>query len=179
MGFVHCPAPCHPPRAITAIHRPGTLPTHQAFSHHQTLMRLLTMRASSLIGALAVVGLSSMPAAARAQDPLTLYPKNYTVLVENDEVRVLSFFLAKGDREEFHQHPANVAVFLNDFTIRFTFPDGRTGMREGHPGVVAYSDATVHASENIGDTDAHGIIIELKRPGAGTGKATSAAGGDR
>lgn len=109
--------------------------------------------------------LTALVGTAHAQDPLAMYPQNYEVLVENDRVRVLDFRLRKGDSEEPHAHPANVAVFLADFTIRFTFPDGTTGLREGHPGVVAYSEAVTHASRNIGDTDAHGVLVELKEPG--------------
>ena len=30
----------------------------------------------------------------------------------------------------------------------------------------AYSEPTTHASENIGDTDAHGILVELQSPAA-------------
>ena len=116
---------------------------------------------------LGCVALGGLPAPAQAADPLVLYPGNYKVLFENDRVRVLDFQLKKGATEKPHTHPANVAVFLNDFTIRFTFPDGTTGLREGHPGVVAFSEAVTHASENIGETDAHGVLVELKTPAAG------------
>ena len=114
-----------------------------------------------LVGLLA---LGALPTASRAQDPVPLYPNNYKVLFENDRVRVLDFVLRKGDREKPHFHPANVAVFLADFKIRFTLPDGSTRMREGHPGAVAWSDAIVHEPVNVGDTEAHGILVELKDP---------------
>jgi quercetin dioxygenase-like cupin family protein len=104
------------------------------------------------------------PAAALAQDPVPLYPANYKVLFENDRVRVLDFVLRKGDHEKPHFHPANVAVFLADFKIRFTLPDGTTRMRDGRPGEVAWSDAIVHEPVNVGETDAHGILVELKDP---------------
>jgi quercetin dioxygenase-like cupin family protein len=106
---------------------------------------------------------------ARAQpapDPVPLYPENYKVLFENDRVRVLDFTLRKGASERAHFHPANVAVFLADFKIRFTLPDGSTRMREGHPGEVAWSDAIVHTPVNVGETDAHGILVELKTAAA-------------
>jgi len=112
--------------------------------------------------ALEFAGLLGLSALGSAQDPVPLYPENYKVLFENDQVRVLDFKLRKGDTEKAHFHPANVAVFLADFKIRFTLPDGTTRMREGHPGEVAWSDAIVHRPVNVGDTDAHGILIELK-----------------
>lgn len=100
--------------------------------------------------------------AAFAQDPVPLYPDNYKVLLENDRVRVLDFQLKKGAKENFHQHPAAVTYVLAPFKIRFTFPDGTMKIREAKAGDVFYGEAVVHASENIGDTDAHGILIEMK-----------------
>ena len=100
--------------------------------------------------------------AATAQDPVPLYPDNYKVLLENDRVRVLDFRLNKGAREDLHGHPAAVTYVLTPFKIRFTFADGSTRIREAKAGDVFYGDALTHASENIGDTDAHGLLIEMK-----------------
>src|SRR5215510_2598704 len=99
---------------------------------------------------------------AEAQDPVPLYPGNYKVLLENDRVRVLDFQLKKGAKEDFHAHPAAVTYVLAPFKIRFTFPDGSTRIREAKAGDVFYGEALTHASENIGDTDAHGLLIEMK-----------------
>jgi quinol monooxygenase YgiN/quercetin dioxygenase-like cupin family protein len=126
----------------------------------------MTMRLSILsLGALL-----ALPAA--AQDPVPLYPENYKVLTENERVRVVDFRLRKGATEKPHSHPAHVAVFLADARIRFTLPDGQTRIREARTGEIAYSDPTSHASENIGDTDAHGILVELKTP-PGSGAAAT------
>jgi quinol monooxygenase YgiN/quercetin dioxygenase-like cupin family protein len=95
-------------------------------------------------------------------DPLKLYPANYKVLYENDRVRVLDFKLKKGAKENAHMHPAHVAHVLTGFKIRFTFPGGKTAIRETKNGDVLFSEAVTHASENIGNTDAHGILVELK-----------------
>ena len=102
----------------------------------------------------------------QTQDPLNLYPDNYKVIVENDRVRVLDFKLKKGAKENTHMHPAHVVYFHTGFKIRFTFPDGKTAIRQTKSGDVLYSDVVAHASENIGDTDAHGILVELKTPAA-------------
>ena len=119
---------------------------------------------------LALVALVGLPAAGLCQDPLALYPENYRVLFENDRVRVVDFRLAKGATEKSHSHPAHVAVFLANFKIRFTLPDGQTRIRDAKYGEAAYSDATTHASQNIGDTDGHGILVELKAPSSGEKK---------
>ena len=110
----------------------------------------------------AVFGLILFAGAAVAQDPVPLYPQNYKVLLENDRVRVLDFQLKKGAKEDFHAHPAAVTYVIAPFKIRFTFPDGSSRIREANAGDVFYGDALTHASENIGDTDAHGLLIEMK-----------------
>lgn len=121
--------------------------------------------------ALAATLLAGAPLAALAQDPLPIYPDNYKLLFENDRVRVLDFKLRKGDREDFHSHPAHVALVLTGFKIRFTLPGGETRIRETKDGDVLFSEAVIHSPENIGDTDAHGILIEMKTPTAGAAGA--------
>jgi quinol monooxygenase YgiN len=119
-----------------------------------------------LLSPLALAALTLLPAVAAAQDPVPIYPANYTVMIENDRVRVMDFRLRKGDREDFHSHPAHVLYVLEPFKISFRFPDGRAGTREVKAGEVLYSDAVTHSPTNIGDTDAHGILVELKTPTA-------------
>jgi quinol monooxygenase YgiN/quercetin dioxygenase-like cupin family protein len=116
---------------------------------------------SLALGAIAVLS-----ATAQAQDPVPVYPGNYKVLIENEQVRVLDFRLRRGDTEDFHSHPPHVLYVLEPFKIRFRFPDGRTGMRETKAGEVLYSEAVTHSPVNVGDTDAHGILVELKTPAA-------------
>ena len=82
--------------------------------------------------------------------------------MENDRVRVLDFRLRKGDTEEMHSHPAHVLYVLEGFKVRFTLPDGQVRIRETTMGDVLYSDAVMHSPVNIGSTDAHGILVELK-----------------
>jgi quinol monooxygenase YgiN/quercetin dioxygenase-like cupin family protein len=95
-------------------------------------------------------------------DPVPVYKDNYKVLLENERVRVLDFKLRKGDHEDFHEHPAHVLFVLTGFKIMFKVPDGRTAIRETKAGDVLFSDAVTHSPTNIGDTDAHGILVELK-----------------
>jgi quinol monooxygenase YgiN/quercetin dioxygenase-like cupin family protein len=108
-------------------------------------------------------------------DPLKIYPENYKIIIENERVRVLDFKLQKGAKEHTHRHPAHVVYVLTGFKIRFSFPDGKTAVRETKTGDVLYSDAVAHASENIGDTDAHGILVELKTPAARDAAAANPA----
>ncbi len=120
------------------------------------------MSATKRVLAIGLLALGVMASGALAQDPVPIYPDNYKVLLENDRVRVLDFKLRQGDTEDFHSHPAHVLFVLEGFKIRFRFPDGRTGMRETKAGEVLFSEAVTHSPVNIGETDAHGILIELK-----------------
>jgi quinol monooxygenase YgiN/quercetin dioxygenase-like cupin family protein len=114
---------------------------------------------------------------ARAQDPVPLYPENYKVLIESDRVRALDFRLRKGATEQFHMHPAHVLYVLEPFTIRFKLPGGRTAERRARVGEVLYSNAVMHSPTNVGETDAHGIQIELKgQSAAASGRASAALG---
>jgi quinol monooxygenase YgiN len=82
----------------------------------------------------------------------------------------MDFKLRKGDTEEFHMHPAHVLYVITGFKVMFRFPDGRTAVRETKAGDVLFSEAVTHSPINIGDTDAHGILIELK---LGSGKSVN------
>lgn len=113
---------------------------------------------------LSLIALACLSFVALAQDPAPIYPDNYKVIIENDRVRVMDFKLRKGAKEDFHAHPAHVVYVLAGFKIMFHFPDGKTALRETKTGDVLFSEAVTHASENIGDTDAHGLLIELKKP---------------
>jgi hypothetical protein len=82
----------------------------------------------SLILSLAILLLAPFLAFGQGQDLLKLYPENYKVIMENDRVRGLDFRLRKGAKENSHDHPAHVVYVLTGFKIRFTFPDGKTGI---------------------------------------------------
>lgn len=127
---------------------------------------------------LALSLLCAVPAMAAAQDPTTLYPGNYKVMILNDQVRVMDFQLKRGATEKMHMHPAHVLYVLTGFKIRFTFPDGSTKVREAKAGDVLYSEAVMHSPENIGDTDAHGILVELRNPPVARPAGAPGSGGD-
>jgi len=109
------------------------------------------------------IALSIVASCAMSQDPVPLYPDNYKILLENDKVRVMEFKLKKGATEQFHQHPPAVTYVLDPFKIRFTFPDGTTKIRETKTGDVLYGDSVTHSPLNIGETNARGIIVEMKQ----------------
>src|ERR1700674_5687916 len=97
-----------------------------------------------------------------AQDAVKVDPKHYTVVTENDQVRVLKVHYGPHEKSVMHSHPATVAVFLTDATAKFTYPDGKTEIRNVKAGDAQYGASTVHLPENTGDAGMVVIVVELK-----------------
>ncbi len=110
-----------------------------------------------------------MVSSALAQDPVKVDPKHYSVVLENEHVRVLKIHYDAHEKSVMHEHPGAVAVFLTDGDVKFTMPDGKT--QEMHPkaGTAQYTAAGKHLPENLGDKPFDVMLVELK------GKAHHAA----
>ena len=98
-----------------------------------------------------------------AQDVMKVAPDSHTVLLENDQVRVLKVVMKPGQKAPMHSHPHNVAYYLSDAKVKITLPDGKTQEREIKAGSSSWSEATTHMAENIGTTELQEIQIELKK----------------
>ena len=97
------------------------------------------------------------------QDAVSVSPQYYTIRLENDHVRVLEFRLKPGQKEAMHTHGAGVAYIVSTAQVRTSFPDGASVDGAFQANDVHWRDKTVtHTVENIGTTDAHAIIVELK-----------------
>jgi len=96
------------------------------------------------------------------QDPIATDGDKYSVVLENERVRVLRYHDEPGDRTTQHAHPDYVLYAESSFKRRLTFPDGRKQEVEVKTGSVGYMKAHIHIGENIGDTNTDVIIVELK-----------------
>jgi quercetin dioxygenase-like cupin family protein/ketosteroid isomerase-like protein len=103
---------------------------------------------------------------AHAQDPVKVSPQYYKVLLENDQVRVLEYRLKAGEKEPMHSHPAGVVYVLGGAKLKMSHPEGKTEESAAAPGETFWRNPTTHAIENVGDTEAHAIAIDLKSPGS-------------
>jgi quercetin dioxygenase-like cupin family protein len=97
-----------------------------------------------------------------AQDAVKVDPKHYSVVSENDQVRILKVHYGPHERSVMHSHPATVAVFLTDAKGTFTFPDGKKEDFNVKAGQAQYSAAGKHLPENAGDAGMDVIVTELK-----------------
>ena len=101
-------------------------------------------------------------------DPTVTDPDLYTVVFENDRVRVLEYRDEPGARTHVHRHPDSVMVTLSSFRRRVTAGDRRVEV-ELRAGDARWVGAQEHAGENVGTTESHAIFVELKEPApAGT-----------
>jgi len=98
-----------------------------------------------------------------AQDAVKTDPKHYTVVSENDDVRILRVHYGPHDKSVMHSHPKSVAVFLTDSKAHFTLPDGKTQDMSVKAGESMYTAAGTHLPENTGDKDMELILVELKK----------------
>jgi beta-alanine degradation protein BauB len=99
-----------------------------------------------------------------AQDAATVTPKVVKVKLDNDRVRVLDYVSDPGDTEDWHTHPAFVVYVVTGGTLRITTPDGKSEDVDFQSGDILYREPRTHATENIGQTQLHAIIIELETP---------------
>ena len=97
-----------------------------------------------------------------AQDAVKVDPKHYTVVGENDQVRIVKVHYGPHEKSVMHSHPNSVAVFLNDSKGQFTFADGKKQDFAAKAGEAQYEDAVTHLPENTGDNGMDLILVELK-----------------
>ena len=95
-------------------------------------------------------------------DAVSIAPDVYSVVLENERVRVLEVRMGPGGTSAMHSHPATVIISVTGSNYRFSHP-GEEPLEMDIPDKSAvFMDAIEHSVENIGDREGHGFIIELK-----------------
>jgi quercetin dioxygenase-like cupin family protein len=97
-----------------------------------------------------------------AQDAVKVDPKHYSVITENDQVRILKVHYGPHEKSIMHSHPNVVAVFLSDGKGTFNLPDGKTQDFTYKTGDAQFTPAGTHLPENTGDKSMDLIVVELK-----------------
>jgi beta-alanine degradation protein BauB len=117
--------------------------------------------APKLIAVAVLVALSVGAPITSAQDRAKVVPE-MKILLENECVRVQYHDVAVGETTPMHSHPNYIVYRFKPTKARITLADGsqRTGERQA--GEVTWEKATTHSVENLGSTDIHNLIIELK-----------------
>ena len=101
--------------------------------------------------------------AAQAQDPVKVSPDHFTVLLENDRVRVLDFHPKAGEKIPTHSHPAYISYSISGAgKTKFTSADGKVKETPAKTGQATWHEAETHASEYEGAGSTHVLLVELK-----------------
>ncbi|MET1059525.1 MAG: hypothetical protein ABWX84_07995 [Nocardioides sp.] len=108
-------------------------------------------------------------------DPVQSNPRHYTVVFENDRVRVLEYKDEPGDRTTPHQHPDSLMYTLSSFRRRLVSGDVERDVAL-EAGSVGWLPGQEHRGENIGDTETHVLFVELKESAARGGAAADPDG---
>lgn len=112
------------------------------------------------------------PAPETGPDAVVVDAAHYTVVEENDRVRVLRIRYAPGETSLMHYHPDSVAVFLTDQQATFELPDGTSIDAPAKARETLFSPAGQHLPTNTGEAPLELILVELK----GTAAAPSEGG---
>jgi quercetin dioxygenase-like cupin family protein len=85
------------------------------------------------------------------------------LIMENDRVRVFDALFKPHEKAAMHTHPDHVIYIFTDGKMRLTSPKGKTQELDLKAGQTIWMDATSHAAENLGKTDIHMLVVELKK----------------
>ncbi len=90
-------------------------------------------------------------------------PDIYTVLLENEHVRVLEYLIEPGEKEAWHTHPPKVSYIISGGTLRITTEGGDSFVADEESGNTAWMGAVGrHFGENIGTTPIRIVLVEVK-----------------
>lgn len=98
-----------------------------------------------------------------AQDAVKADPKHYTVVSENDQVRILKVHYGPHEKSVMHSHPNSVVVPLTDARAEFTLPDGKKQTMTMKANEAQFTPGSTHLPENTGDKGMDLILVELKK----------------
>ena len=122
----------------------------------------MKVRGSLVLALLAFVVAVLAVGPVMAQDPAKVAPDIYKCIFENDRVRVCEVHVKPGDKIGMHSHPDHFVYVQAGGMVKFTNADGKTQEVEMKKGEVIWSPAVTHSSENIGKTDIHLYVVQLK-----------------
>ncbi|MDX1584284.1 MAG: nuclear transport factor 2 family protein [Thermoanaerobaculia bacterium] len=100
------------------------------------------------------------------KDPTVVDADHYSVVFENEHVRVLEVSYPAGESSVMHSHPPLVAISLADGEFEMTTPDGESvSPPMMGAGDIIWDAATVHRPRNVGAAHARLYLVEMKELG--------------
>ncbi len=96
-------------------------------------------------------------------DPTEVSPEKYTVLLENEHVRVVEYVIKPGAKDVWHTHPPKVSYIVSGGKLRITPEGADSFVVEENSGNAAWMSALGrHFGENVGTTPIRIVLVEIK-----------------
>ena len=96
-------------------------------------------------------------------DALTASPENFTLLLENEHVRVLEYVLLPGEQDKWHTHPPKVSYVLSGGKLEVHLEDGTLILADEKAGAADWAGVRgKHYVKNIGNTSVRILLVEDK-----------------
>jgi beta-alanine degradation protein BauB len=109
-------------------------------------------------------------------DAVTASPDRFTVLLNNDQVRVVQYTLRPGERDQWHTHPPKVSYVVSGGELRIHMADGTSFPASEKAGTASWMDALPrHYAENVGTTTVTIVLTEVKSATRRTGGVSPTA----
>lgn len=87
----------------------------------------------------------------------------YSVLYQNDQIRIIEHFLKPGEVEPMHEHPPMYVYFIEGADVEILGPDGIRIQNTTKAGLkLNLKNKTTHSLKNIGSTSLHTLLVEFK-----------------
>ena len=86
----------------------------------------------------------------------------YSVLWENEDIRIVEHRMEIGESEPKHSHPKMLAYIMENSNVRVTEADGTVHDVSLTKGEFQELSPWTHSVENIGETPLHTLLVELK-----------------
>jgi hypothetical protein len=111
------------------------------------------------IGAILLFNMLTKTSSQKLEELPTPY---YSVLFENESIRIIDHKLQSGESEPMHNHPQMYVYFLEDADVTTIGPDGKRNLESLKKGEHFLAPALAHSIINSGDKSLHSILVELK-----------------
>ena len=87
----------------------------------------------------------------------------YSVLWENEHIRIVEHNMQPGDSEPMHTHPEMLAYIMEGSKLLITESSGINNEVDLIKGEFQQLPTWTHSIKNIGDSELHTLLVELKQ----------------
>jgi quercetin dioxygenase-like cupin family protein len=90
-------------------------------------------------------------------------PNQARVLMENEQVRIVEYFIKPGDKDVWHTHPPRSSYVVAGGKVKVYTENAEPKISEVKTGTSSWADqGSKHYVENVGETDIKIILTEIK-----------------